>query len=213
MEKKLKQFPEMGLDYCEDLAACNPSLHDLTHFYLYPGMEFQSQLKWWPDSGLRPTLHEGIDFCYYRTSSGKELTFSPEIRIPVMASGKIMAICQDYLGHTVFLDHLYETTERFLSIYAHIVPQHNLNVGQPIEKGEVIGKVADTSGRKNRMPGHLHLSIMKVDRQVSEEMLTWDLICNSERSRLIDPLEVIIAQKITMRKHNHWKEEVMKSLS
>lgn len=201
-----------GLDYCEKLTECNSCLRGVTDFYLYPGMEFQSPEKWWPDSGVRPTLHEGIDFCYYRSCSGEECAFSPETAVPVMTSGKVMAICRDYLGHTVFFDHLRETDRRFLSIYAHLVPRQGLQAGQDLHGGDVIGHVADTSGRKNRMVAHLHLSVMAIDKQVSAEMLTWDFICNSARGQLIDPLTVIASPKITFRKHNHWKEEILKNL-
>lgn len=199
-------------DYCQMLVECNPSLRELTDFCLYPGMEFQSPLKWWPDSGFRPTLHEGIDFCYYRTSSGDEEKFSPEIVVPVMTFGKIMAICPDYLGHTIFFDHLHETDRRYLSIYAHLIPQQGLKVGQFLREGELVGHVADTTGRRNRMPTHLHLSILQIDSQLSAEMLSWALICNSDRGQLIDPLTVIDDRKITFHKHNHWKEQALQGL-
>jgi hypothetical protein len=213
MKKKMEHEPSVSLNYCQELVASNPQLSGLTEFYLYPGMEFQSPVKWWPDSGMRPTLHEGIDFCYFGTSSGEEKVFSQEISVPVMTAGKIVAICPDYLGYTVFFDHLYGMDLRFLSIYAHIIPRQTLRTGQHLQGGKVIGHVADTTGRKNRMPAHLHLSIMQVDREVTEEMLTWDLICNSARGTLVDPLEVIGREYISMREYNHWKEEVLRGLS
>ena len=199
--------------YCHFLERVNPSLTGIEKFYLYPGMEFQSDVKWWPDSGVRPTLHEGIDFCYYRKPSGKESAFTPEIRVPVMADGQIVAICQDYLGQTVFLDHLHDSPFRFLSIYAHMVPEINLQAGQRVQAGNIIGVVADTAGRKNRMPTHLHLSLMQVDKKVSPAQFTWDLICNSERGSLLDPLQFIEEDMIEMRSLNHWKERALDEIS
>jgi len=143
--------------YGHFLEQVNPSISGVEKYYLYPGMEFQSEVKWWPDSGVRPTLHEGIDFCYYLRSSGGEFVFTPEIRVPVMAEGEIVAICDDYLGQTVFLDHLHDSSLRFLSIYAHMIPHSGLQAGQRVQAGEVIGEIADTTGRKNRMPVQLHL--------------------------------------------------------
>ena len=178
----------------------------MERYYLYPGMEFRSEVKWWPDHGVRPTLHEGIDFCYYRSSSGREFAFTPEIRVPVMAAGKIIAICDDYLGQTVFLDHLHDSSLRFISVYAHMVPGRMLQPGQDLQPGEIIGTVADTTGRKNRMPGHLHLSIMQVEKSVAPQQFTWNLICSSERSSLVDPLTVIESEMIEMRPDNHWKK-------
>lgn len=199
--------------YCHFLERVNPALTGIEKFYLYPGMEFQSEVKWWPDSGVRPTLHEGIDFCYYRNSSGEEFVFTPEIRVPVMAAGQVVAICQDYLGQTVFLDHLYDSPLRFLSIYAHMVPSKDLQAGQRVSAGEIIGEVADTAGRKNRMPTHLHLSIMQVDKEVVPEHFTWDLICNSERGSLLNPLQYIEEDMIEIRPFNHWKERALDETS
>lgn len=199
--------------YCHFLEQVNSSLSGIETFYLYPGMEFQSEVKWWPDSGVRPTLHEGIDFCYYRKPSGEEFAFTPEIHVPVMADGKIAAVCQDYLGQTVFLDHLYDSPLRFLSIYAHMVPHSDLQAGKRVQAGEVIGTIADTAGRKNRMPAHLHLSIMQVDKEVIPAHFTWDLICNSERGSLFDPLRYIDTGMIEQRSYNHWKARVLDEIS
>lgn len=195
--------------YCYLLKQVNQSLAGSDKFYLYPGMEFQSKVKWWPDSGVRPTAHEGIDFCYYCKPSGKESVFTPEIRVPVMAEGQIIAICQDYLGQTVFLDHLYESSLRFLSVYAHIVPEEDVSLGQKVQAGDIIGNVADTIGRKNRMPAHLHLTVMQVDRKVASSEFTWDLICNSNRGSLLDPLQFIEGNMIEKRTSNHWKERAL----
>jgi murein DD-endopeptidase MepM/ murein hydrolase activator NlpD len=170
-------------------------------------------LKWWPDVGVRPTLHEGIDFCYYGKPSGQECAFTPDIHVPVMAEGEVVAVCPDYLGRTVFLDHCHDSPLRFLSIYAHMVPHPDIQAGRRVEAGEVIGTIADTTGRKNRMPAHLHLSIMEVEKEVPPEHFTWDLICNSELGRLLDPLQFIEKDMIEKRLYNHWKEQLLNEVS
>ena len=117
-----------------------------------------------------------------------------------------MEICQDYLGQTVFLDHLRDSPLLFLSIYAHIVPNNTLLVGQRVQAGDIIETLADTTERKNRMPAHLHLSIMEVDKGVAATQFTRDLICSSRRGSLIDPLQIIEAGMIEICFRNHKKE-------
>lgn len=160
-------------------------------FCFYPGMLFGSREKWWPDAGIRPTSHEGVDICYYTDGSGREQKFTLETKIPVMAHGRVFAFCQDFLGQSVFLDHGVEGSLRFLSVYAHILPIHHLAVGQKMQPGDVVGEVADTTGRKNRMPAHVHLSLMKVPQSVTAGVLNWDFICKSEQVLLINPLTMI----------------------
>jgi hypothetical protein len=199
--------------YGHALELANPALSGVEKYYLYPGMEFKSIEKWWPDSGVRPTPHEGVDFCYYRKRSGEEFFFTPEIRIPAMTEGVIVAVCQDYLGQTVFLDHRYDSPLRFLSMYAHMVPRTDLQPGQRIRAGEVLGTVADTTGRKNRMPAHLHLSLIQVDKKVAPDEFSWDLICNSERDSLLDPLQYIDSEMMEKRSCNSWKERALDGIS
>ncbi len=196
------QFP-----YIDILKDNNEVFADIDRFIFYPGMEFGSEVKWWPDRGTRPTLHEGVDFCYYLNSSGKEKIATPEFMVPVMADGRVLNICDDYLGQTVFLDHGYDNPQRFLSIYAHIVPDKDLKKGDRIQSGEVIATIADTTGRKNRMPAHLHLSLMYAEREIPAEKFDWDLMHYDERTNLIDPFKMIISDHIEFRNTNHWKEQ------
>ena len=185
----------MLFPYLQYIEECNSFVIGETEYYLYPGMEFGSREKWWPDSGLRPTRHEGIDLCYYEVETGKECAFSPKTLVPVMASGRIVAICRDFLGYSLFLDHEYEQRLRFCSIYAHIIPFDLLAVGKRLSAGQTIGTVADTTGRKNRMPAHLHLSLMRVDKHIAPENFDWNLMHGSQVD-LLDPLKMVASERI-----------------
>lgn len=196
--------------YFQYLEKCNSVLAQTLKYHLYPGMQFRSTKKWWPDAGRRLTPHEGVDLCYYTCDDGAEKTFTPDILVPVLAPGKIYAICDDFLGQTVFLDHEFDTATRFLSVYAHIVPLKTTVIGKRMQKGEVIGSLADTSGRKNRMPAHLHLSILRVEKDLQPRDFSWELICNLACGELLDPLEVIQADKLEYHRLNHWKEKMLK---
>jgi len=192
--------------YLDAIEKQNTSLAGMKRLYLYPGMEFRSEIKWWPDKGMRVTPHEGVDICYYIDSTGKECRVTPELRVPVMASGRVRAICKDYLGETVFLDHQYEQPSRFLSIYAHITPLPDLKTGDKVSAGDIIGTVADTAGKKNRIPAHLHISLMIVAREVPAEKFDWHMISYPEDAKLIDPLRMLNTKKIESPSKNHWKE-------
>lgn len=178
------------------LESANPCLAGVKSFHFYPGMLFGSREKWWPDSGMRPTCHEGIDICFYTDRSGKELQFTSGIRIPAMASGRLFATCRDFLGRSLFIDHSVDGPSRWLSVYAHIVPSRDLKVGQQVETGEVLGTVADTAGRKNRMPAHLHLSLIEIPRTLPPDILDWSFICTSETVRLVDPLSMLCSEAV-----------------
>jgi murein DD-endopeptidase MepM/ murein hydrolase activator NlpD len=188
------------------LESANPCLAGVKSFHFYPGMLFGSREKWWPGSGLRPTSHEGTDICYYTDRSGTDLQFTAGIRIPAMASGRLFTTCRDFLGRSLFIDHCAEEPSRFLSVYAHVVPIQGLMVGQQVEAGEVIGSVADTAGRKNRMPAHVHLSLMEIPRTVAPDTLDWNFICNSETVRLVDPLSLICSEAVRLHTENPWKQ-------
>ena len=202
---------KQNIPYLQYIEEANLSLGTIEKYYLYPGMEFRSELKWWPDAGVRPTLHEGIDICYYTDPEGVEYAVRPDFNVPVMADGQIFAICEDYLGHTLFLEHTFQPNpekRRFLSIYAHMVPLPHLEVGDTLKAGQVIGCLADTTGRKNRMPAHLHLSLMDADRDISPEEFDWNLICYGEKADLLNPVDHINSKKIEYPEKNHWRERL-----
>ncbi len=195
--------------YLQYLEMCNKTLDGAQWYSLYSGMEFGSREKWWPDSGLRPTAHEGIDICYYRDAAGVDRAVSITTSVPVMAPGRVAAICPDYLGYSLFLDHECRDELRFLSVYAHIVPHKNIIAGRYLQAGDVVGSIADTTGRKNRMAAHLHITVMQVERSVSPAEYDWDLINKSTRSQLIDPLTMIAVEKIRLRSANPDKDREM----
>lgn len=192
--------------YLDALEEQNTGFAEMKKLYLYPGMEFRSEIKWWPDKGKRVTPHEGLDICYYIDATGKECVVSPAFRVPVMETGKIVSIRKDYLGETVFLDHEYEQSSRFLSIYAHITPLPDLKIGDCVRAGDTIGTIADTTGKKNRIPAHLHISLMVVARVVPAEQFDWHMISYPDNAQLIDPLKMFDTEKISFQSKNHWKE-------
>ena len=172
------------LEECNELEAA-----DVQAWLFYPGMLFGSREKWWPDTGSRPTAHEGLDICYFTDGLGRDRQFDPAVKVPVMAAGTVIAVCDDFLGRSVFLEHL---SGGMISVYAHIIPLKTIGPGSGISEGGVIGRVADTTGRKNRMPAHLHVTVMKIPEGLPGEQLNWNFICGSGRVKLFDPLTVLV---------------------
>ncbi len=126
-----------------------------------------------------------------------------------MAEGNVFSFCQDFLANSVFVEHGIIDSLRFVSVYAHIVPSESLAVGRQIQAGALIGRVADTTGRKNQMPAHVHISLLRIPLEISADMLNWDFICNSDKIHLLDPLSMIDCEAIKVYDYNHWKEKGM----
>ena len=63
-----------------------------------PGMMFRAQDKWWGDRGKREKAHEGIDLCLYKDRQDRIQRLKKNAKIPVMYSGKIVGILDDFLG-------------------------------------------------------------------------------------------------------------------
>ena len=89
----------------------------------------------------------------------------------------------------MFVEH--HLPEKVVAVYAHVVPLPGRGPGASVAAGEVIGHIADTTGRKNRMPAHLHLTIMTIPDGLPPRRLNWDFICGPGNVALRDPLTVI----------------------
>ena len=188
-----------GYPYFQYLEACNEfGGGGVDTWLFYPGMTFGSLEKWWPDTGNRPTAHEGLDICYYSDRSGMNLQFDPGVRVQVMTTGTVLAVCDDFLGRSVFLEHHSDYPDKLVSVYAHIVPYSSIIPGYKVAEGEVIGTLVDTTGRKNKMPVHLHVTIMKIPIGLSGEHLDWNFICNFCRETLFDPLKMMYCNSYRM---------------
>ena len=189
-ELNMQGADPVGYSYFQYLEDCNEFGSGRVPAWLFtPGMLFGSREKWWPDAGYRPTAHEGLDICYFTDGLGRVLQLDPGAKVPVMNTGTVIAICDDFLGRSVFLEH---DRDGLISVYAHIVPLRIIAPGFKVGEGEVIGNVAGTTGRKNRMPAHLHVTIMNIPPGLSGKPLDWNFICGSGRVLLLDPLKMMV---------------------
>lgn len=153
------------------------------------GMLFADRSKWWGDFGFRATVHEGIDITYFRTRPGHMQCFKAGIRIPAMEDGRVINICNDFLGRTLVVEPA-ETESlktRIIYAYAHIVPENHIRPGQAIHRHEIIAKVCET--RKNpSLPPHLHFSCFELERLHPPETMNWSLFATHPDVNRIHPL-------------------------
>jgi len=155
------------------------------------GMLFSSMDKWWGDFKFRNCAHEGIDVTYFRTDPGEIQCFGPSVKIPAMDDGKILNICDDYLGQTLVVEHHHSMhfNRRIIWVYAHITPEKGLRQTDSIQKDDIIARVCDTH-KNPQLPPHLHFSCFEVDPLVQHHHLTWDLFSKKDDVNLIHPLFV-----------------------
>jgi len=153
------------------------------------GMLFSSKDKWWGDFKFRQSAHEGIDITYYRTNPDEILCFDDRIKVPAMDNGVILNICDDFLAQTIVVEH--ETSifsnQRILFVYAHVIPENNLETGHIIKKQDVIARVSDTY-KNPQLPPHLHFSCFEVLKKIPLEHLNWNLFSKNLKVNLIHPV-------------------------
>ncbi|MBF0204917.1 MAG: peptidoglycan DD-metalloendopeptidase family protein, partial [Desulfamplus sp.] len=160
------------------------------------GMLFGSNEKWWADWGNRYAPHEGIDIVFYRKSNKTFdcdiCSFDSNIKIPTMADGIILNICDDFLGQSVIIKHSMHNFEQsackkssVVVSYSHIMADKCLKAGMAVTKEQILGTVADTSMKKSGILPHLHISIMEISTTIPHNELNWNLFSNQSCDSVI----------------------------
>lgn len=180
-------------DYLNSVARINSlapsmSVSDIVWFF-HCGMVFSSPHKWWADFRTRRTAHEGIDITWYAVNNGQIRQFDENIMIPAMDNGRVVNVCDDFLGKTIIVDQTYsELTEtRLVFAYAHVVPEKGIGKGSFLQKNQVIAKICNTRRNPLLVP-HLHFSCIEVERHVPFNRLDWDLFTSPAKVNLINPV-------------------------
>jgi murein DD-endopeptidase MepM/ murein hydrolase activator NlpD len=163
----------------------------LKEWAFYPGMLFNSPEKWWGDRGKRERPHEGLDVCMYRNAKDEIIRLDKKTKIPAMYDGIVVRILDDFLGHSVMIEHALPDNRKFCTIVAHTVPHQDMRAGMKVREGDIIAAVADESRSKGVIQPHLHISIGLVSEDVSYVDLEWGNIYESNMLTLLDPLLVI----------------------
>lgn len=156
-------------------------------------MLFNAPGKWWGDLGQRDFPHEGIDLCLYCNRSGEVCRLGHKTRIPVMNDGVVKAVFKDYLGQAIVIEHTFaqEKIGRFISAYAHTVPQKGIAPGARVHRGDIIAHIADTRMSKAKIHPHLHFSIGRPSGTPAYDNFVWNMMRDPELVTLLDPLEIM----------------------
>ncbi|BBO15799.1 conserved hypothetical protein [Candidatus Brocadia pituitae] len=159
----------------------------------YPGMVFNNQYKWWGNGGIRQRPHEGLDFCFYRDVAGQDHSLDEKTKIPVMYTGEIVSIHDDFLGKSLFVRHaIFDDYEnRLHTIYGHTNPYPGVDIGRIFREGEVIAAIADTGKKDTQIPPHLHISVAWLPKSFPYNRLNWETMGDRGVTTLCNPLEFI----------------------
>jgi hypothetical protein len=177
--------------YLDDLAGAN-SLEDLADWVFFPGMLPESKSKWWGDFKTRPTAHEGIDICFYRTRDGRIHHLHAGATVPAWSDGTVVNICDDFLGRSLVVAPEQNSfcDTRVLEVFSHLVPLETITPGARVQAGQVIAVIADPRARGSVLLPHLHLSCIEVPSHVPVQALDWSLFPFRENVNVINPVFV-----------------------
>lgn len=186
-------------DYFKALENQNSCLTGAVRSWCFlPGMLFGSPQQWWREEALRPVPHEGLDICFYEDTSGKLLQVDSSVQVPVLGDGTVVNVCRDLMASSVFVQHQKSGSKRLLSVYGHITTHRGVARGAHIQRGALIGNVAQP---KNTcpLPPHLHISVLWVDNDFSDDALHWGFLGKCKRCKWLDPFDVIVRPPMVFR--------------
>jgi len=170
----------------------NSHTHGFKEWIFYPGMLFQDTKAWWTDNGLRSTPHEGIDLCFYRDNTGQVRRIDNGTKIPVMYTGDIVHIHDDFLGKSIYVKHSIKDKNgnALHTLYGHTIPRNLLNTEKRVREGDIIAGVAALSENRRIFP-HIHITMAWIPESLPYHQFNWETIGNSRRVTLCNPLEYI----------------------
>ncbi len=164
---------------------------EFNEWLLIPGMLFKATNTWWGNQNIRKSQHEGIDLGFYSNRNQKVIGFDKNTRIPAIFTGVVAGIFNDFLGKSVFMRHEITDIENreLCSIFGHIKPGSDICPGRILKEGEIIGNIADAG--KSSVKPHLHITMGWVVKEITDDVLDWNVIGKSEVLKLIDPIEIM----------------------
>jgi hypothetical protein len=172
------------------LAANAIDPEDFQNWVFRKEMRFGATDKWWGDFGQRDFPHEGVDFCLYADRAARIRRLKAGTRIPVMHDGVVRAVFKDYLGQAVIVEHEVqgEPNGKYISAYAHTLPEKGIQPGTSLRRGDLIATIADTRSSKAKILPHLHLSCGRISPKLRYENFVWNIMRDPDLVALRDPM-------------------------
>lgn len=158
------------------------SVKGIKKITLLPGMDFRDREKWWIRGEKRCRPHEGVDLVCCEDDAGKRHFLGEGIKVPCLASGEIVSICDDFLGKSVFVRGESSSLGSIVAVYAHILPKGRR--GDLVVTGEEIGMIAPTDGS---VPAHLHLSLFRFSPALPWADIDWKYLNKCDWDLFLNP--------------------------
>lgn len=189
----MSALPSLTGPFFDLLLAVNPAaLSDFQRWLFHPGMLFEAPRQWWGQEKPRPSPHEGLDLCWFEDQAGRRRALDQGLCVPVPFPGRIVHLCRDFLGHSIFIAHaLRPDLGRCLyTAFGHTAPRPGLAVAQTVRAGEVIATLSAPAGRPTAVPPHLHLTLALLPDPFPVGRLAWETLGSDPDITLLDPLAV-----------------------
>lgn len=159
-------------------------------------MLFQSPYKWWQnqksfESDKRKTLHEGLDILFFKDKNKQIQKLKVGTLIPTATDGKIINICHDFIGQSIVVQCKSFFQQKFdlIFVYAHLLPDSNMKIGNNLKQGDIIASIADVTKKKTTIPPHLHISVVEIPKATLAKHLNWIFFSDTKsKLNLINPL-------------------------
>jgi len=153
---------------------------------LRPGMGFGALEKWWSRNEMRCRPHEGVDILCFDDGRRNKHFLGPGGKVPCLLTGEIIAICDDFLGQSVFVKGEDASLGDIIAVHAHILPQGRC--GNRSVVGTEIGVVAPGKGS---VPPHLHLSLLMLPPEFSMTDLHWEFLNQCGQELFLNPFSEV----------------------
>lgn len=130
--------------------------------------------------------HDGVDIANVSGSAIYAIAAGEVVRIGARNDDCVGFSCNGGFGNFILLKHDLPSGQRVFSLYAHLLTQPTLPIGQRVSKGEIIGRMGCTGYTKPYPCGvHLHFMIL------SKSSETMGIGCRYGKAKCYNPENLI----------------------
>ncbi|MCM8823766.1 MAG: SidJ-related pseudokinase, partial [Candidatus Omnitrophica bacterium] len=154
-----------------------------------------------PEGFLREETHQGADFCYFEDFGGGINRYPPAVCVRAISDGKIIYIYKQdhspYYNSVLLVHSLFNNSGVFFSRYLHIDVSKDINQGDNIKQGDILGRlsveITGWFGKYGRQEPHLHfecVSVEELDFDLTNEHLKKVFEDKKRKGNLDNPEEI-----------------------
>lgn len=175
--------------FTDRITRCNPVLEERFRHWVWPiGTCLGDKQLWWGKQKKRLTPHEGVDLAYYIDKQGRKQQVALGLVVPVIFSGQIVQVHQDFLNQSVYVRHKqFRLNGAILhTIFGHVQPNEVVALEQEVGAGKPVALLEEYP--ESTVPLHLHFTMAWIPNDVPSYQLNWQMLTEHEQIVLIDPL-------------------------